>query len=362
MTGLTNGTAYVFRVAAVNAVGTGSYTAASSAVTPGAFSLTRAASGPFATATGDGTSGSQLVWSGLVSTTSLNVMFTAAAAGTLNLSLTLNGYGGDYGDDLFQITKNGSVVFTPATGSNVTRTTTFSVASGDVIRLNLDSQNAGNLTAFSASVTPSATFTATAVLLTSATSYTVPAGATSMKAWAVGSGGRGDGGGGAGGTAVKTWSVSGGQSVAYVVGPARTGGQQAGANSTITFSGTTITGNGGGATTGGGFSGGDGGADGGSAGGSCYESFSGAVGGNQDVAGCQRKRATDVSGLFAALALAGISTTQTCGTTGVFGSGGYSGKYGPFISAGIGGGGRSVTNLCGEATGSGSGAVVLLFN
>jgi hypothetical protein len=35
VTGLTNGTAYVFRVAAVNAVGTGAYSTASSAVTPG---------------------------------------------------------------------------------------------------------------------------------------------------------------------------------------------------------------------------------------------------------------------------------------------------------------------------------------
>lgn len=203
-------------------------------------------------------------------------------------------------------------------------------------------------------------FTATAVMLTSGTSYTVPAGATSMKAWAIGSGGRGDGGGGAGGTAFKTWSVVGGQSVAYVVGPARTGGQQAGANTTVTFSGTTITGNGGGATTGGSFSGGDGGANGGGAGGSCFESFSGAVGGNQNVAGCHRKRATDVSGLFAALALAGISTTETCGATAVFGSGGSSGKYSQ-SNAGIGGGGRGVANLCGEATGSGSGAVVLSF-
>lgn len=36
VTGLTNGTAYVFRVAAVNGVGTGAYTAASSSVTPNA--------------------------------------------------------------------------------------------------------------------------------------------------------------------------------------------------------------------------------------------------------------------------------------------------------------------------------------
>jgi hypothetical protein len=38
VTGLTNGTAYVFRVAAVNSVGTGSYSTASSAVTPTASS------------------------------------------------------------------------------------------------------------------------------------------------------------------------------------------------------------------------------------------------------------------------------------------------------------------------------------
>ena len=199
-------------------------------------------------------------------------------------------------------------------------------------------------------------------MLTSGTSYTVPAGATSMKAWAIGSGGRGDPGGGAGGTAFKTWSVSGGQSVAYAVGSVRTGGSQAGANTTVTFSGTTITGNGGGTETGGGFSGGDGGANGGGAGGDCYKNFSGAVGGNQNVAGCDRKKATDVSGLFAALAIAGVSTTETCSATSIFGSGGSSGKYGPFINAGIGGGGRSIGNLCGEATGSGSGAVVLLFN
>jgi hypothetical protein len=45
VTGLTNGTAYVFRAAAVNAVGTGAYTSASSSVTPTAGSVVTAITG-----------------------------------------------------------------------------------------------------------------------------------------------------------------------------------------------------------------------------------------------------------------------------------------------------------------------------
>lgn len=52
ITGLSNGTAYVFRVAAVNALGTGAYTAASSAVTPAAAAGVTVLSG---SASGSGT-------------------------------------------------------------------------------------------------------------------------------------------------------------------------------------------------------------------------------------------------------------------------------------------------------------------
>jgi len=45
VTGLTNGTAYVFRVAAVNAAGTGAYTAASSSVTPNSATVPGAPTG-----------------------------------------------------------------------------------------------------------------------------------------------------------------------------------------------------------------------------------------------------------------------------------------------------------------------------
>jgi hypothetical protein len=152
VTGLTNGTAYVFRVAAVNAVGTGAYTAASSAATPGAFNLTKAASGVFATASGSGTIASPLAWSGSVTTASAVTMFTVATAGTLNLSLTLTGGSGEFGADLFEVTRNGSVVFTPSLGSNVTRSTTFSVSVGDVIRINVTNESSASLTAFSARI------------------------------------------------------------------------------------------------------------------------------------------------------------------------------------------------------------------
>ena len=214
--------------------------------------------------------------------------------------------------------------------------------------------------------TPAAlSFTPAAVLLTSGTSYTVPAGATSMKAWAVGSGSVGNLAGAAGGCAFKTWLVSGGTSVTYGVGAARTGGTQAGANTTVTYSGTTITGNGGGTAAGGSFSGGDGGATGGTGttgGWGDYGQSGGAVGGNGTRAACGRLPATNVSGLFEALTLAGVSTSETCATGAAFGSGGADQKLGPARTAGLGGGGVAAAGgLSIAGTPSGAGAVVLYF-
>jgi len=190
-------------------------------------------------------------------------------------------------------------------------------------------------------------FTPTAVLLTSGTSYTVPTGATSMKAWAIGQGGDGyyygSLTGGAGGCAYKTWAVSGGQTVAYacVVAGAGVG---TGGSASVTFGGVTITGGGGGRTgTGGGYSGGDGGANGGDGvvfGGGLVAgqgSAGGAVGGNGTRQTCGRFKATDVSGLLSAVSLAGGKITEDCGATAAFGSGGYNDKY-TEKNAGYGGG------------------------
>ena len=218
-----------------------------------------------------------------------------------------------------------------------------------------------------ATLTVNPPFIPQAVLLTSGTSYTVPAGASTMKAWAVGGGARAGNASAAGGCAYKTWGVSSGQSVSYSVAAAITGdfGVSPGGNTTITFSGTTITGYGGSGTasgTGGSFAGGDGGANGGSGAAFSGGSYGGAVGGNGTVASCGRRTMTDVSGLKAALTLAGASVTESCDVTAAFGSGGYGNKYNnpSRVNPGL-GGGAGHTNYDGRQTPGGGGAVVLYF-
>jgi len=136
----------------------------------------------------------------------------------------------------------------------------------------------------------------------------------------------------------------------------------------VTFGGVTITGNAAPrnsrSQTGAGFSGGDGGAAGGVFANSGDVQRSGAVGGNGASASpCLRFRATDVSGLFAAVALAGGTTTESCGATAAFGSGGISGKGVAPYNAGIGGGGNTSNIYTGhQPAAPGAGAVVLYFS
>lgn len=270
-----------------------------------------------------------------------------------------------------------------ATSSSLALTSQTSSNNGDQYRVVVSSTGATSVTSSAATLTVAGSFTATAVLLTSGTSYTVPTGATSMKAWVVGGGGSNGGVtacGGAGGCAYKTWSgISGGASVTYSVGAgglsySLDSAQLAGGNTTVTFSGVTITGRGGagdtngGTPTGGGYSGGDGGANGGNGSGNFWGSsigYGGAVGGNgTPVATCNRKPMTDISGLKAALALAEVSTTETCAASAAFGSGCAGNKYGS-VSAGIGGGGAAIgvysVSGYGPKKAGGSGAVILYF-
>jgi hypothetical protein len=171
-----------------------------------------------------------------------------------------------------------------------------------------------------------------------------------MKAWAVGPGGQGYTNNGAGGTAYKTWSVSSGNTITYAIGVPNS------TNTTVTFSGTTITGNKGEYNAGGSFSGGDGGAAGGFGTRVNNIVIGGAVGGNTVTA--YRYAMTDVSGLKAALSLAGAKTVEDNTATPAFGSGVYTAKAGLRLeTAGRGGAGAST----GWANPNGGGGAVVLY-
>lgn len=100
----------------------------------------------------------------------------------------------------------------------------------------------------------------TNVAKTSGTSYTVPAGITTLKIWAIGAGGGGagstnvdstsGGAGGAGGVVYRTFAVTPGQVITYSLGTGGTGGTNtnggsAGGSTTATVGGVTVTANGG---------------------------------------------------------------------------------------------------------------------
>jgi hypothetical protein len=94
VTGLTNGTAYVFRVATKNGVGTGTSTAASSSVTPSAGPPVTLST-PYGAVTGSGTAGSRWAWqsgSGLSEGTSAKLL-TATASVTVQATLANTGGG-----------------------------------------------------------------------------------------------------------------------------------------------------------------------------------------------------------------------------------------------------------------------------
>lgn len=254
---------------------------------------------------------------------------------------------------------------------------------------NLDAGPAPTTTAAPTTTTAAPAFTPMAVLLTSDTSYTVPAGATSMKAWAVGAGhgsnylALGPSHARGGSVAYKTWSVSGGQSVAYSIntnpryqnGPPSYSATGSTADTTVTFNGQTIRGFFG--LTGGNpndetaedsgvtwlqFSGGDGLAVGGghqtatpNAG---YYYRGGAAGGNSPSPSCgangfRRNVLTDISGLKAALTLAGAKVTDDCNDPQAFGNGALNSKFSGVLSAGLGGGAIDMQ--------AGNGAVILYF-
>jgi hypothetical protein len=297
--------------------------------------------------------------SGIFGNGQVSLTWTApAATGGYSITDYSIQYSSDSGSTWTMFSRSVSTA-TNGTVTGLTNSTAYVFRVATVTTLGM-----GAYSTASSSVTP-LSFNPMAVILTSGTSYTVPSGASTMKAWAVGQGSiaydRNNTG--AGGCSYKTWSVTGGSSVAYSVGNytgvISAGVGRVGNNTTITYGGVTITGSGGGLPAGGSYSGGDGGmtGGGGSSGSPGYLHYTGAVGGNGTRAACGRTRMTDVSGLISAVSLAGGKTTEDCGASAAFGSGGYyDSKYGTTVAGGLG---------CGNGDGSNvfrtSGAVVLYF-
>jgi hypothetical protein len=357
LSGLINGTAHSIRVAAVNSVGRGSYSSSVSvtpATVPGAPTALAA--------TSDTDSAVPLAWT----------------APSSNGGASITSY-------VVEWTPSGGSASTVNTGSATASYTKTGLTNGTEYSFRVAAVNSAGQGAWSSSATatPNISYTSTAVMLTSGTSYTVPSGANSMKIWAVGPGGPPSWNGGGGGVGYRTFSCTGGSTITYSVGTN-------GGTTSVTYNGINIKGFGGLANglsllksqmnptyiyqfiANGGMFGGD--VDGGAQGGrSRYAdtsaTSSGAVGqggGGSDeyhdtssetgtLTSCKRIPAGDVSGLFSALALAGVSTTETCGSTAAFGSGGFNYKYGTPKANGIGGGG---INIDGNSS---TGAVVIKF-
>jgi len=142
VTGLTNGTAYVFRVAAVNAVGAGSYTAASSSVTPAPGpSLTKLSNGTVATFTGSGTVSDPFVAASYIAGYSQAARFQINGSGTVYVkyNATLDG------DDDVRGTwwkDDGTARLRDFSGSSLAGTDkilSLSIAAGTQFRFALDS-------------------------------------------------------------------------------------------------------------------------------------------------------------------------------------------------------------------------------
>ena len=138
VTGLTGGTNYYFRVAAVNSVGTGAYVT-STAIAPSASKITISRTNGTSTFTGAGTAGSPYVRATEVLATNAdglqNYRFTASASCTV--SFTITGIDYSLNGEILSVRKNGTQVstldYSGYDGAGIARSGTAALASGDVL-------------------------------------------------------------------------------------------------------------------------------------------------------------------------------------------------------------------------------------
>lgn len=238
VTGLTNGTAYVFRVAAVNALGVGTYTAASSSVTPNASAVV---TGGTVSTPGDGytyrtfTSSGTLEISGASLTADVLVVGGGGSGGR-----NFGGGGGGGGGVLYQTNQSiatGSYAVTVAPTAGLDSSGTAS--SIGALYSATGGAAGGSAGAFGASAGGSSG------LPTSASNSTANSGGSGVTADEVDSGGQGGGAGGAGvnGQAGTRVNSSNGRSVfSSVYGVGGRGGLNGDATA---YNGNNNTGNGG---------------------------------------------------------------------------------------------------------------------
>lgn len=129
VTSLTNGTAYRFRVAAVNGVGVGAYTAASSSVTPNANLFSAAAAGWSGAGTAANKFAAPSSPTDFLGATVGDASFTIGVAGTARVTGTH--HDGNDGDEC-RVSKNGTVIYAATNG---TADVSVAVVAGDVIRV-----------------------------------------------------------------------------------------------------------------------------------------------------------------------------------------------------------------------------------
>jgi hypothetical protein len=138
VTGLTGGTNYYFRVAAVNSVGTGAYVA-STAIAPSSSKITISRTNGTSTFTGAGTAGSPYVRATEVLASNADALqyyrFTASASCTV--SYTITGIDAGLNGEVLSVRKNGTQVslldYNGYDGAGIARSGSVSLASGDVL-------------------------------------------------------------------------------------------------------------------------------------------------------------------------------------------------------------------------------------